>query len=476
MILNMVDDAKSLESISNSTSFFRQLLAPKRVEFLAPGVLKLLATLKYTPTSGRRNNQMPSLLALRRVCKFWCSGIDEMLEQETCTRLQYNRDSVDIEPHFKYFRYDCVRKTSVFSPYHFILHFQTTHLETANDRNPIIGRYIAVNYREFSYPYYDKMFNLFGKHIWYLQIYHLCSRYPTYEDMFYKILKALPNLKVLVIKGCYASGRPGLSHNGSQLIFPNLEFVVAEEPCPHLYQIIRDNPSIVGLDISSEECPGQNEKVYLPKVKHLKFDFSKKLVNLRNFGFEIPALCTLEIRMPVSQYNGSFSFLQKMFRLIKSNWGSASFLTHVRLELPACATVAKQIKILQDGVTIRLQLEHVEYLFISMGSPFPLDFLLPMKQSLKQLCVKQSSFKVDYFEDANYLKDGLKLAQERQKIQFLGWEHRLLDSNIWDQFPKLKEVVLDGSIWSTHLSKALELLDTNERRCYTRKEWLLAKN
>lgn len=67
------------------------------------------------------------------------------------------------------------------------------------------------------------------------------------------------------------------------------------------------------------------------------------------------------------------------------------------------------------------------------------------------------------------------MAKKCQKIQVLGYEERLYESNVWDKFPKLQKVIFEGHLKYTEKPYyggfGKENRTPGEKKIYTRKEY-----
>lgn len=69
-----------------------------------------------------------------------------------------------------------------------------------------------------------------------------------------------------------------------------------------------------------------------------------------------------------------------------------------------------------------------------------LDFLLSAKLSLETICIKTYSVDLCVKNNKQYMA-----IKKKQIIQFLGYEDKLNDSNIWRMLPNLKKVWLESA-------------------------------
>lgn len=482
----MVDDAKTFEQLSNASPFFRKLLQGKRVDFLAADVLKLIASREFLNGTGFHNKDV-NHLAARKVCRSWCSGVDAFLEQRSYFRLKLPSNP-DVHKQFKIhlmfnsnFGINCEALSA-----RFMTHFEPTHSTSPTDRNPILGRAIKVSTKGLS-PRSLSMINMYGEHIWFLNIYHNGNKLQAYQNLC-QVLKAMPNLRQIELEICTNTElisdelRQEIVKNPPPLL-PCLQAIKTNKvSSPLVTRILRDNPSVLYWEVGEAVTLTGLEKLHLQNLKHLKLTVypDPRMARIKEIALRTPSLSMLTLQCntwkPHCRHpHGSVETWQRIFQLVKGDLEKSELLSRVQLDLPKVVYLASATKMLREGVYLRLKLAKVETLMISMGNPCGLDFLLPMKKTLKWLRVKitRTSYATDPYE-YKALSTSLRLGMERQHIQFLGWERRLLESNIWKEFPNLKEVILEGHLcYATKEGNWYESVPREELMCYTRKKWKL---
>ncbi len=108
----------------------------------------------------------------------------------------------------------------------------------------------------------------------------------------------------------------------------------------------------------------------------------------------------------------------------------------------------------QDMKKCRLHLPKLRKVKLDMKEhKVSLDFLLGMKHNLEEISVK-----MNYYQRSQEVTLTCGTV-----VQFLGFEGKMLESNIWVLFKKLKKVEVranwEGNKW--------------ESKCYSRDEWML---
>lgn len=460
--MDLIDDTKTLEYLSNSSSFFRNLLKDDRVNFLAPEVLKIPAFQNCFHRSEFR------YLNFRKICKSWCSGFDAIMEQQTpfSEELAHNFGNskiyCDIERWKSHFC-DYTRRT-------FNEHFDKTHSLT--EKNPILGRSIRLTGCRMDLD----ALNCYGNHVWYLTI--LCTNpYMLYdEQVLHDILKALPYLKLLETFGNYDFPKRTLTFNHPLPRMLNLEALKAHRASSFDIQILRHNPSISFLEIRADSLV-ELAQLCLQNLRHLKLYFTETVKNIQYVAPETPSLALLTFKCSEFKTNEDLLIWEKLFNFINVNWGNIESLKHLEIELPRCFSLISKSKRSEIGF-VGLNLKNVEKVYISMDVPHSLDYLIPLKHTLKQLRIRGSWFLLDSVTYSLY-EECISQGIEHQTIQFLGWENRLLKSNIWVEFPNLNVVDFEGDLCYADqfcfMTKQFPRFPMNRPRHYTRKHWKLSK-
>lgn len=465
MILNWISDHKTVENVSNCSSFFRNIVKDSRVDFLAPEVMKIMGLTGYLVTRRWHIPSRPSSYTARQVCKSWCAGVDDSYEQHPYNTMKFTS------------AFDEVASTDNLPPsreldrdnaLYLENHFDATHAYT--DRNPFLGRKITVCTRS-STNYLMQVLQIYGQHVWCLKI---SDHEIIHVERLYNFLSALPNLRRLEI---HDWARYNKNTAFTQLpLLPNLETFKGKLEVAMQSGIVNANPSIVNLQLNIRTY-ADLQPVDFPYVKNLKIGVFSKL---RPLNLNTPMLSKLNVYFRDELYDFGkltrkdyFLRWQRIFNFINRNWGNAEQLADVELELPGFSSFITTCSNLSRAANYRLTLKNVENLKLLMRSPCSLDFLLPMCKSLKKLRVRIVYFS-GKLDRSQGIYRSLEAAKKVQRIQILGFEERLYESNIWEKFPNLHEVVFEGHL--KYATTAYRYRYTHRHCCdenklYTRREW-----
>lgn len=467
MITDWITDFTDLENLSNSSPFFRNVLLNRRTEFLGLEALRLLVTKKHLTTVKWLD--APSCFDQRQVCKSWSMGVDKSFEEHGNSCLKFSSKFGKKQRSLSvplYLLFD--RQVSTW----FLHQFMESHGNT--NRNPFLGRTIRASTREASGQFL-KILRLFGHH---LRCLKLDDETPVNVRILHRYLEAMPNLCRLQIYDWTSYNKN--SAIKSLPILPNLLTLKATLKFATQSGILSSNLTIRHLQLSVHLLPSAAElrSLSFPNVQDLKLVLHLRLglIFLGKMDVNTPSLSNLIIHWDdfeqFQQLTIKQSFLHwpKFFEFINKNWSkNAALLKQVELELPGFTSLIRTCRTLCNGSSYRLNLRKVEQVKLLLGSPCCLDMLLPMRKNLKYLRVKIQcqSFTVDKYLG---LGKSLEYAMKCQRIEFIGFEKRLEESNIWSLFPKLQKVVIEGNL--SYANKAYYSSNGGEREyaCYNRRD------
>lgn len=496
--LGEIKDNQTLENLCIASLSFREMLSAERVHFLFPKVLGLLA-LDYLdagtliePSAGPEEEEMQprtssTILTLRKVCKSWMAGVDSFLEYQSGFE-QEKTLQIKMDHQYAFSSGDATVVPS------FIRHFQSSHSVMARSRNPFLGRAISLNVMGGNMKL---LLETYGHHVHYLNltISSSCTTQLSYK-LLRQVLDNVPNLKLLQLNWAQGLrteyGVPKLEKSIEADPLPNLEHLqglrLIDVPGILNHHLLRQNSHILYLEVLPPIGLLALSSLQLPNLTCLKLTISS-LFELENLPESIPStpkLTALQIDAGFSVGDGdgdygdtSVQSLGRCFQKV-NNWPLGHSLTEVTVLLPEVVPYPTRNTILREGADLRLELANVEIFTVFLGCPCPLDFLLPMKDSLKELCVEIGWWSTGEkrLTDRKKMEDSIRVGMGMQQVQFLGWELKLLESNIWEVFPKLREVVIEGPLKIISLeyeNYGVEELNEKNVMQYRRPEWKLKR-
>lgn len=449
-----------------------------RVNFMGPQVIKILKARGYIESGTRNvpwkpNADLPFSFDVRLVCKSWDKAVETYFEE------RYHQPRLQFTSKFgkkRGFYSGMPSQPSMIqrrSHLEFWNSFNSTHANA--DRSPYIGKAETVAILPDTLDIFLDILRLYGKYLWGLK----CDIYGLFQvNILYQYLAATPNLRRFEI-----SNFRGYAEILADLIppvLPNLVTLKAPLDVALTSGLLKSNPSIENLQLAIRIVP-EVRSLNFPNVKLLKLVLHRKVGLIR---FQTTALRMLTIHWKhlrglhfyePSENEDSITFLHDFFRTMNENWGKAELLKEIELELPVFNFLLDICTILTNAGSLRLDLRKVEKVRLLMFNPYMIDFLLPMKKMLKYLRIK-----IQYYDIKDVIcktsrheefSKSFAAAKNAQDIHFLGFERKMLKSNIWDKFPHLDEVVLEGQLgYETDDYYPLNGVE-NEKVHYTRKQW-----
>lgn len=362
----------------------------------------------------------------------------------------------------------------------FIPHFDSTHSLT--NRNPFLGRAVEICISRDTPPSLP-LLRKYGEHIWHAILLLDYNHQSEMNENLCQVLQHMPNIRQLEIginvgtpmhlDSCNISPMPQL---------PYLQALKAERACPIVRQILRRNPLISYLEVGREEEVAAIESLRpVLNLRHLRLDLARaNLVSPLVMDINTPILSALTVHWSNWVDYVNIRILENFFNFINTTWGELDSLTQVNLELPRSQFEYWQEKILKEGSNFRLQLKHVKKMVLLMENPCPVDFLLPMKHTLESLRIKETcNLRCSlWMENSFTVERSFEQGMQSQHIQFLGWKNQLLESNIWLEFPNLKELVLESHIGCSRLvsnPRGDGRVAAGQIIRYSREDWLREK-
>ncbi len=196
----------------------------------------------------------------------------------------------------------------------------------------------------------------------------------------------------------------------------------------------------------------QNRQISRLKTGYIDFNgncqlFTEKLPNLNQLCFEVknsleiieaferyPAILNLKrLKLSGLGYSNPFVPWSRLFNAIESKVNSESF-THLQLQMPKPRSDLETMSVLQDSQECRLKLANIQRCKIRSNARFSLDFLLPSKNSLREIDIE-----IDKFCDIPEWR-----GTEEQVIKFVGYEDKMEESNIAKQLFALRKLIVNN--------------------------------
>lgn len=445
MITNKV---RHRENWKNSSLFFQSLLAPQRTLFLFQSVLALVISVLWT-NPDQDALPLKDVLNCRQVCKLWNVGIDkfildshhiaegtnaiqEILSKNICYNFWYDED---------------FHQNSLFR---FFEHFKLTHPGQPETRSPFIHPRLSISTPD-SYEYDDEHEE--GLQHFIIEISTLLQRYGMHVtdftldidgytmdlDLISRLqnwLTSIPNLKRLAI-----------NDNSEHLDIELLELheFLLTSPFPlfkclqsidirHLKASLFNNLICRNNHISTLHAK-EGEEEYdiftfpLPNLKALKFKPSTDSIDI------VKKLSSPNVELPLTSLTISFGIVHEflkwseLFQIIEEKF--AKTLVNLSFKLPmACGERGAEAWWNSED-PLKINLPNLREIYLSTHMPISLDFLLPMKDSLKVIFVR-----------ARYILPKNHEETKKSVVQFYGFESedKILDSNIWSLFTNLEKI------------------------------------
>lgn len=445
LVIEQINDAKSLEATANASTFWHTLLEPQRQTFLFPQVWKIFQAVIPPTESSKRTRffrrGLPNHAAkCRLVCKSWCSAIDYYYQ----TLPIYYKLTEEMRR-----KHDFEWKVTPFSGLPLMAlnkHFLSTHNSNCS-RSPLISRAVEIFVRDEDRDYQimvgrlavhdpervvDEQVKLkdmlikYGKHIWHCHLYwNFVKDIQIQKDMISTSLKLMPNLKTLrVMYFCDELNLTGL---------PNMDKIEF---------------------LSFETRPQSIVQAVLPVCKNVTSLEIRGVQFSQNFHFADVTLKKLNQLSWRCESETDFENFEKS----SQNWP----LTKLKLEFGpnACMQWSKIISVLQEklgGTLLCLELSLPErealslkdhhlfgevYSAPSMNLPNLKDlklsfknihyfnFIFPMQKHLKRLDVEMVLTRRKYHE----------IQVSGELIQYVKDMNQMLGPDIWLTFPKLETI------------------------------------
>lgn len=452
---------KHSQNLINSSPFFRHLLLHKRVSYMVEDILKVLVTTEIGDVCSRgrchwnyknETDVKALILNCRLTCQAWNNAIGKLAQ---ISNPDWKRSP---EPDYSklYVVSHLLRESHDFSSITKTEKFLEVFGNLAD--NPFIGRTITIMVTPFKVP--DNHFDLyhslittllqtFGHHIFYCTIYSISNEnsYEVERLYMYQVewLCNLPNLRHLGIK------------------FPNNK----ELHQPHIMKwppVLKKLQSLTSKHVSgsfANAIIGNNlhvSKLIIHSSLHnlgrvdLHYNFEKLeslelLVNAIDLkDIIVPSWNCGTFKLKVRPYGltgfsrDSFSIKieqkwHEIFDVLRTKFGS--IVDELDVSLFGGYTLESVKQCVQDSVTSRLKLAKIKKLDLTWENMCACDFLLGVKDTLEELNIQ---WQYDVYTHPPTYASYRALKPE---LKFLGYVHKMYESNIWELFPKLKVLTIN---------------------------------
>ncbi len=424
-----------------------------------------LVTSSVWKNEGLEGLPISEVLKLRAVCSHWGVLIEKMIVEKF---QQFEELSVDIRDAFSsinenrwfhnFMEEDTNKKDSLQK---FLRHFEISHGNTfSKARNPLVWGDISVqiicadedpgadeyeNYLTFLEDL-STMLSKYGSHFHDFHLNIDGGKFFNHESLslLRKWLLYMPHLTEITIQDSMYWAREEELNLGNP--FPNLKLLKSLTTCgiPELllYELIRQNGHISTLEIDRWNVCNNISILALPNLT--KFEI--KLCSVVFFE----SFCSPHIQWPLKSLtilciDRCNINLDALLQCIEDKF--ADTLVSLNLGVNGAKDMPKSA-VWQELKNCRLGLPKLRRIKLGMGSNMVcLDFLLPTKKNLEIISIN-ICYKFPLAQNTTGTSGTI--------VQFLGFEEKMLESNVWVLFKMLKKIIINcGSTFE-----------------YTRDEWL----
>ncbi len=418
-----------------------------------------------------------AIIKLRLVCKTWKTGVDDYY-QKLSDHYVMNHD---YDSNYKYgpnhsSRLIIPRRNwsheyfnSEDHTYQFLKHYQQTNMLKFSPGTPFISRRVIIGQLGITsemrgnpvvgalrifYRDVNKVLEMFGRNIWFVDI-MICDQFPT-TAVYYKKLRQwlilMPNLKALNVTYVINSNHPSpselkyLQREDDEHPLPVLKQLkylnTYKLPAPIFNEILRQNSASVSM-LQLNKDKWQNE--------YDIFTASALPINLKQLSVRLGCderfsmFTELSKKCKLEKLYLDYNFIMQAQNLstvfgIATNWSDT--LTNLMISLPYTGGMCKFTSQPDDLSGLLLFTPNVKRFKLILEGPTVIDFMLPLRDNLEIFGV---GFIDKVVTELGMMVD-LNRSCSRQVIQFVGYEGRLTESNIWQLFPKLNQI----QIWDDY--------------------------
>lgn len=415
--------------------------------------------MKNDPSDRRTGEQqkqqsktwLKTLKECRLVCKSWNEGVESCFQNFRMPgTLKVGRDPTQpliikyIPWMAEKFHISCFAEAQTFRK-HFNL--QNFSGKPASKKNLFLGRFTNFIDKDPAAPnlgFYNAIQYILeysGEAIWNCSLAVGTGHNSAEEEYLWlkSFLDLMPNLRFLHVRSFrHVIVSPEFVEQNPLPCLPKLqEIKLHHVPYDIANEILRQNPHILRLNADRIAEVDHNVFNSLTVLQALKSKHSalgyRFVTELRIF----PRLSSLSIETNVDLFTGP-----QLFRILENN--NLETLTDLKISNPLLAEWDSEAE-REFSKNGRLILPCLRSLELSMWDyhAFFLDFILPTKGTLQHLQVNAHlPGEIALPAAPDKLSERVK---HEQKIEFEGYQENLLDSNIWQVFPKLSVIMLKGA-------------------------------
>lgn len=320
----------------------------------------------------------------------------------------------------------------------FIDAFQNSH-SVVQQKNPFLGRLVhfeitldPVNEEvEFVFAV-EKILRLFGHSILFVFLIITSKRSSISAYDYLKVreyMTCLPNLRYLYIRLNTFKARNLSAEFINRHPLPRLKYLTVLEVCdlngPVLEEIVDKNKHVIYFGMHTQSSLKQQLCEDITNLEGVAVEYEgQSNVPITNCVGSRKNLKLLQMQQRYAEFDMSLNF-----QYLKTNF--AEFLLDLTLEL---LFPVNQQKLHAECQNLRLELPNLRRLAIQFSGLHSLDFMVLLKslEVFELLLVSKQHVE-------NYAMYQRLIASE-QVIQFVGFEEKMYDSNIWGILEKLKKV------------------------------------
>lgn len=453
-IMTYVVDKADIESCSNASPYFGNLLYGKRYEeIVVPKTLSVLY--KYyqnNSTDLDETNPMKDILNCRLLCKAWNRIIEGLHDDDERSYFEMkneleNPDNKNMET----WVVDSFDNLS--GAEKFLEHFNPTHLDSNTHqpiRNPFLGRYVHLFYDRNDgdnvHGSFIDMLKIYGQGIWYFSLfYHFPPGLAEQDgnrlvELYQEVCEMIRNMpRLRVFRFFYKEqieeheipfdNRPTLQPSLEETLalnreidrnplpkFQNLECLVTVDlPSPIFNQLLhRNSADIRQMEITRKRFH-QDYELFgaegLPNLKTLSLEF----LSVEDFKQFENCPLTFKLEKFHFLYDQSAEFLPwcRVFQALESKIDK-DVCSEMVLQMPLPRNDAERLLVLRESLDCRLDFPKLKRILIFEQTALCLDFLLPAELALVKVLIQHKNIGGDGLEITNIYRSMVSLVTSSQ--------------------------------------------------------------